>query len=295
MKIETGQVAVITGGASGIGFALAKALFARGVSIALVDIEAPALNAAAEELGAQQPGGNVAAFTADVSDAATMTALAHEVASRFGGVDLLVNNAGVGGLLGPIWDSHPNDWPWVFGVNVFGVVNGLRAFLPGMLARERTASQDNSRAAGHVLNVASLAGLTAPPFLTAYTASKHAVVGLSESLAQELAIMQSRIRVSTVCPGVVRSRIKESGRNRPQALAGQSRTPPEMLARIEAAFAAQLENPMEGEDFAARVLAGIEADEPLILTHSDQNPHALARLEGVRAAVTRQTGDRQAA
>lgn len=284
MKIETGQVAVITGGASGIGFALAKALLARGVSIALVDIEAPALNAAAEELGEELGGaGSVAAFTADVSDAATMTALAHEVASRFGGVDLLVNNAGVGGLLGPIWDSHPNDWPWVFGVNVFGVVNGLRAFLPGMLARERAG-----RTAGHVLNVASLAGLTAPPFLTAYTASKHAVVGLSESLAQELAIVQSRIRVSTVCPGVVRSRIKESVRNRPQALAGASRTPPEMLARIEAAFAAQMQNPMEGDDFAARVLAGIEANEPLILTHPAENPHALARLEGVRAAVARQ-------
>lgn len=284
MKIETGQVAVITGGASGIGFALAKALLARGVSIALVDIEAPALNAAAKELGEELGGaGSVAAFTADVSDAATMTALAHEVASRFGGVDLLVNNAGVGGQLGPIWDSHPNDWPWVFGVNVFGVVNGLRAFLPGMLARERTG-----HAAGHVLNVASLAGLTAPPFLTAYTASKHAVVGLSESLAQELGIVQSRIRVSAVCPGVVRSRIKESVRNRPQALAGQSRTPPEMLARIEAAFAAQMQNPMEGDDFAARVLAGIEANEPLILTHPAENPHALARLEGVRAAVARQ-------
>lgn len=294
MKIETGQVAVITGGASGIGFALAQALLARGMQIALVDIEAPALEAAAkelgEELGAQQPGGNVAAFTADVSDAATMTALANEVASRFGGVDLLVNNAGVGGLLGPIWDSHPNDWPWVFGVNVFGVVNGLRAFLPGMLARERAG-----HSAGHVLNVASLAGLTAPPFLTAYTASKHAVVGLSESLAQELAIVQSRIRVSTVCPGVVRSRIKESGRNRPPALAGQSRTPPEMLARIEAAFAAQMQNPMEGDVFAARVLAGIEANEPLILTHPAENAHALARLEYVRAAVARQTGEQQAA
>lgn len=283
MKIETGQVAVITGGASGIGFALAKALLARGVQIALVDVEAPALEAAAAELAAMQPGGNVAAFTADVSDAATMTALANEVASRFGGVDLLVNNAGVGGQLGPIWDSHPNDWPWVFGVNVFGVVNGLRAFLPGMLARERTG-----HAAGHVLNVASLAGLTAPPFLTAYTASKHAVVGLSESLAQELAIVQSRIRVSAVCPGVVRSRIQQSVRNRPAVLAGQSRTPPEMLARIEAAFAAQMQNPMEGDAFAARVLAGLEADEPLILTHPDQNPHALARLEGVRAAVARQ-------
>lgn len=288
MKIETGQVAVITGGASGIGFALAKALLARGVQVALVDIEAPALQAAADELAAMQPGGSIAAFTADVSDAATMTSLAHEVASRFGGVDLLVNNAGVGGQLGPVWDSHPNDWPWVFGVNVFGVVNGLRAFLPLMLARERAGQHSPGDASGHVLNVASLAGLTAPPFLTAYTASKHAVVGLSESLAQELGIVQSRICVSAVCPGVVRSRIQQSERNRPAVLAGQSRTPPEMLARIEAAFAAQMENPMEGDDFAARVLAGIEANEPLILTHPEQNPHALARLEGVRAAVARQ-------
>ncbi|WP_300304159.1 SDR family NAD(P)-dependent oxidoreductase, partial [Ferrovibrio sp.] len=260
MKIATGQVAVITGGASGIGFALAQALATRGLQIALVDVEAPALDAAADAL--REHGAGVAAFAADVSDATTMTALAHEIASRFGGVDLLINNAGVGGQLGPLWDSHPNDWSWVFGVNVFGVVNGLRAFLPLMLARERAGHTP-----GHVLNVASLAGLTAPPFLTAYTASKHAVVGLSESLAQELAIMQSHIRVSVVCPGVVASRIKQSTRNRPQSLAGASRTPPEMLARIEAAFEAQTQNPMEGDAFAARVLAGIEANEPLILTH----------------------------
>src|SRR4029453_19284795 len=115
----------------------------------------------------------VHAHVCDVADASAVDELARTVIARCDKVDLLINNAGVGGRLGPLWDSHPGDWAWTFGVNVFGVVNGVRSFLPAMLQR-RT---------GHVVNVASLAGLTAPPFLSPYVASKHAVVGLSESLA----------------------------------------------------------------------------------------------------------------
>lgn len=132
-----------------------------------------------------------------------------------------------------------------------------------------------------MVNVASLAGLTAPPFLGPYVASKHAVVGLSESLAAELAMAGSPIRVSVVCPGHVRSRIFESDRNRPAEFAAESRTAPEVRARISAAFAAALGEPMAPTDLASRVLAGIEKDAFLILTHPELNGQVRARLATV--------------
>ena len=273
MKLENGQIAVVTGAASGIGFALAEALCARGLVVVLADVEATALEAAQTSLAAR--GFVVHAHVCDVADAAAVDDMAQAVMARFERVDLLVNNAGVGGRLGPLWDSQPGDWTWTFGVNVFGVANGLRSFLPAMLRR----------GSGHVVNVSSLAGLTAPPFLGPYVASKHAVVGLSESLAAELALIGSAIRVSVVCPGHVQSRIAESERNRPAAFAAASRTPPETLARIRAGFDQALGEPMPSRVLADRVLAGIEADDFLILTHPDLNGQVHARLAAVARAA----------
>jgi NAD(P)-dependent dehydrogenase (short-subunit alcohol dehydrogenase family) len=266
MKLEPKQVAVITGGASGIGLALARALGDRGLSLALLDVEAAALEAALADLRGR--GCAAEAWCCDVADAAAVQRVATEVQQRFMTVDLLINNAGVGGLLGPLWDSNPQDWRWVLGVNVEGVVNGIRSFLPRMLRHGR----------GHVVNVASLAGLVAPPFMGAYGASKAAVVGLSESLAHELAIIGAGIRVSAVCPGVVESRIGESHRNRPAELQAENRTPPEQLARIRAAFDAMMAVKMPADVFARKVLAGIEADEAYILTHPETHPQIAARL-----------------
>jgi NAD(P)-dependent dehydrogenase (short-subunit alcohol dehydrogenase family) len=273
MKLENGQIAVVTGAASGIGFALAEALCTRGLTVVLADVEAAALEAARASLDAR--GFTVQVHVCDVADAAAVDELARTVLARLGKVDLLVNNAGVGGRLGPLWDSQPGDWAWTFGVNVFGVANGVCSFLPSML-RQR---------AGHVVNVSSLAGLTAAPFLGPYVASKHAVVGLSESLAAELAMAGSPIRVSVVCPGHVRSRISESDRNRPAAFAAPSRTPPDVLARIRAGFDQALGEPMAPGDFANRVLAGIENDEFLILTHPELNGQVRARLAAVDRAT----------
>lgn len=273
MQFENGQVAVVTGAASGIGLALAQALGERRLSVALADVEADALQSACAQL--QAKGIDAHAFVCDVADPDAMETLATAVMSRFGRVDLLVNNAGVGGSLGPLWTSQPNDWNWTFGVNVFGVVNGLRAFLPRMLAG----------AAGHVVNVASLAGLTAPPFLSPYVASKHAVVALSESLALELKTIRSPIRVSVVCPGVVQSRIAESERNRPVALAAAVKTPPVLLDRIRAGFAAQMANPMPADELARCVLDGIERDDFLILTHPAATPQILQRLGSIKQAT----------
>jgi len=275
MKLQNGQLAVVTGAASGIGFALAEALGARGLTVVLADVEAAALEAAKATLDAR--GFAVEAHVCDVADATAMDGLARAVLAHFDRVDLLVNNAGVGGRLGPLWDSQPGDWAWTFGVNVFGVANGVRSFLPSMLRQS----------AGHVVNVSSLAGLAGAPFLGPYVASKHAVVGLSESLAAELAMAGSAIRVSVVCPGHVRSRISESDRNRPAGFAAVSRTPPDVLARIRAGFDQALGAPMAPDDLANRVLAGIENDEFLILTHPELNGQVRSRL----AAVDRATRD----
>ncbi|SEP17178.1 NADP-dependent 3-hydroxy acid dehydrogenase YdfG [Rhodospirillales bacterium URHD0017] len=273
MKLQNGQVAVVTGAASGIGFALAEALGGRGLTVVLADVETDALEAARAALAGR--GIVVHAHVCDVADAAAVDDFAQAVIARCGKVDLLINNAGVGGRLGPLWDSQPGDWAWTFGVNVFGVAHGVRSFLPAMLQR-RT---------GHVVNVASLAGLTAPPFLGPYVASKHAVVSLSETLAAELAMAGSPIRVSVVCPGHVQSRIADSDRNRPAALATESRTAPEVLARIRAGFAAALGEPMAPADLANRVLTGIEQDEFLILTHPTLNGQVQARLATVDRAM----------
>jgi NAD(P)-dependent dehydrogenase (short-subunit alcohol dehydrogenase family) len=273
LKLESGQVAVITGGASGIGFALAEILGRRGLRVVLVDVEQPTLDSAWSRLNAC--GIVVQRHVCDVSDAVAMDTLAQAVLADFGRIDVLVNNAGVGGRLGPLWDSQPGDWAWTFGVNVFGVGNGLRSFLPHMLRQ----------GSGHVVNVSSLAGLTAPPFLGPYVASKHAVVGLSESLAAELAAVGSAIRVSVVCPGHVTSRITESERNRPTAFAAPSKTPPDVLARIRAGFDPALGDAMSADDLALRVVAGIETDAFLILTHPDLNGHVRARLSSIDRAA----------
>lgn len=280
MKLTPGQVAVITGAASGIGFALAKALAQRGLHLALLDIERPALEAAAAELRAlATPFGSprVEALACDVGDAAAMQAAASEIVSRCNRIDLLINNAGVGGSLGPLWLSQPQDWQWVMNVNVFGVANGIRAFVPEMLKQPGRPA--------HVVNVASIAGLTAPPFLSPYVAAKHAVVGMSESLAVELQYMGPQVRVSVVCPGGVQSRIMHSERNRPDALKTASRTPPELLAKLQATFAELMRNPMPADELAGRVLAGVERDDFYILSHADHAPEAQARAERVAAAA----------
>jgi len=162
MKLENGQVAVVTGAASGIGFGLAEALGARGLTVALADVEPSALEAARASLANR--GFVVPPHVCDVADAAGRGRARARRRRTLRQGRPLGQQPGVGGRLGPLWDSQPGDWAWTFGVNVFGVVNGIRSFLPAMLQR-RT---------GHVVNVASLAGLTAPPFLGPYVASKHA-------------------------------------------------------------------------------------------------------------------------
>ena len=209
-----GQVAVITGAAGGIGRGIADRFGAAGCSLVLADVEEPALSQAAAELAAA--GVEATAVVTDVSDAAAMDALAETVLERHGHVDLLFNNAGVG-IHKPTAEMTTRDWEWVLGVNLWGVIGGLRVFLPHMLARD----------AGRIVNTASSAGHVVVPNLAAYSASKHAVVAISETVRAELQQQGSAVCVTAFCPGMVRTRITSSARNRPEALSNPGEALPE--------------------------------------------------------------------
>lgn len=208
MKNFEGRVAVVTGAASGIGRAIAERCAEEGMCVVLADIEKSALDMAAAELSAN--GANVLAVQTDVSNAAAVEALARQTLDKFGAVHLLVNNAGVAG--GNVSTGTLADWQWVLGVNLWGVVHGVRVFTPIMLNQDTEC---------HIVNTASVAGLL-PGGLGIYTVSKHAVVALSETLYQELAQANAKVKVSVLCPGFIRTRIGESERNRPTELQNEA-------------------------------------------------------------------------
>lgn len=199
----TGKVAVVTGGASGIGRGIAAHLVSEGMRVVLSDIDPETLTTTADELG-------VDGVVADVTDAAQVQDLAREVVDRHRAVHLVVNNAGVGSM-GRIAELTPDDWRWMTDVNLFGVIYGVNAFLPLL--------RDNGEG-GHIVNTASMSGLTANPGMGAYTASKFAVVGLTEVLAAEMAAEGVNVGASVLCPGPVRSNIKDSLRTRPAGQRG---------------------------------------------------------------------------
>jgi NAD(P)-dependent dehydrogenase (short-subunit alcohol dehydrogenase family) len=196
------KVAVITGGASGIGRAVADKAAAAGMKIVLGDIEEGPLAMAVDELtgiGAEALG-----IRTDVADRASVEALRDAALDRFGAVHLVHNNAGIG-LGGPIWEVSEEDWRWILGVNLWGVIHGVATFTPLLMEQGE----------GHIVNTASIAGLIAAPFLGPYNATKQAVVAISETLFKDLQAVAAPIGVSVLCPGFVQTRIAESERNRP--------------------------------------------------------------------------------
>lgn len=206
MRDFEGKVAVVTGAASGIGRALGKRCAQEGMKVVLADIEERALTQASEELRAA--GASVLAVPADVSKAAELSALAQKTLDQFGSVHLLFNNAGVTAP-GSIWESTDADWNWVIGVDLWGVIHGVRAFVPIML------EQDSE---GHIVNTASGAGLVPRPDMASYSVAKYGIVALSECLHHQLRRLGAKIKVSVLCPGAVNTRIMDSERNRPQSL-----------------------------------------------------------------------------
>jgi NAD(P)-dependent dehydrogenase (short-subunit alcohol dehydrogenase family) len=198
-----GKVAVVTGGASGIGKGIAEALKNEGAELVIADIEDGALQATAEELGAT-------GIQTDVSSAESVGALATEVVERFGTAHVLVNNAGIGPM-GRIADLTLDDWKWMVGVNLWGVIHGIHAFLPILKGNED---------GGHIVNTSSMAGLVGMPGLGSYTLTKYGVLGLTEVLAKELEEDGSKVGATVLCPGTIHTNIGTSSRNRPDDNAG---------------------------------------------------------------------------
>jgi NAD(P)-dependent dehydrogenase (short-subunit alcohol dehydrogenase family) len=260
MKDLGGKTAVITGGASGIGLGLAQRLAKEGMKLVIVDIEESALDAAAR--GLSDAGAEVMALRADVSNAADMARVAAETFARFGTAHVIVNNAGVGGGTGPTWKLSEADWDWSLNVNLKGVIHGIRLFVPRLV---------DSGEEGHVVNTASMAGLTATPWLAPYTAAKHAVVALSECLAKDLQLAGSKVGVSVLCPGFVKTNIHLSERNRPGELkAGAgARALDENLGNV---FKTLVESGKPVDAVADAVVAAIREARFYILTHPEMKP-----------------------
>ena len=217
-----GKTAVLTGAGSGFGLECARIAAKLGMNVVLVDVQQDALDAAAAEVRAL--GGQVLARRVDVASAGEMEALAEAVQQRFGAPHLVFNNAGVGSG-GLIWENSVKDWEWVMGVNVMGVVHGVRLFTPMML----DAAKKDPTWQGHIVNTASMAGLLAPPNMGVYNVSKHAVVALSETLYQDLSLVTDQIGASVLCPFFVATGISNSHRNQPTALGSEKPTKSQLV------------------------------------------------------------------
>ncbi|SOY46693.1 putative OXIDOREDUCTASE DEHYDROGENASE [Cupriavidus taiwanensis] len=215
MKDFSNKVAVITGGASGFGKEFARIAADLGMKLVLADVQEDALDATVAEFQARKVP--VIGLRTDVSQAGQVQALADAAIEAFGQVNLLFNNAGVGAG-GLIWENSERDWEWVLGVNLYGVVHGVRIFTPLMLA----AAEKDPAFEGHIVNTASMAGLLNPPAMGVYNVSKHAVVALTETLYQDLGLVTQQVRCSVLCPYFVPTGISQSQRNRPADLANQA-------------------------------------------------------------------------
>lgn len=271
----TGKVAVVTGGASGIGRAVSGRLAEAGMRVVLADIEEAALDRTAADFA--EAGHQVLPVVTDVSDDASMAALAEQALERFGAVHLVHNNAGVG-TGGLLWEASRADWEWVLGVNLWGVINGIRTFVPIMIEQGEPA---------HVINTASMAGLISVPFLGPYNVSKHGVVTISETLQRELEIVGAPIKVSVLCPGVVQTNIFESQRNRPASLREPGTQGFEALLGSGGVDAGALEafgRFLTAEEVADCVHEAVVTDQFYILTHPEQSEILVgARLGDVLA------------
>jgi NAD(P)-dependent dehydrogenase (short-subunit alcohol dehydrogenase family) len=270
--IGAGRVAVVTGAASGIGRALADALAREGSAVVVADLDATDAETVAARI--RESGGDALAVGVDVSDAAAVDQLAATTVERFGRVDVLCNNAGVS-TFNMMRDQTLDDWRWVFSVDLWGVVHGLHSFLPIMREQGTPA---------HIVNTASIAGLlSGVAFIGPYAATKVAVVSISETLVQELAIEESSIGVSVLCPSSVDTKVMESERGRPSALGVEHRT--EMAESVRLAIRDSFTGPsgLTPAQVAERVLDAIRTKRFWIITHAGERPVFEARVTDILA------------
>jgi NAD(P)-dependent dehydrogenase (short-subunit alcohol dehydrogenase family) len=268
--VSPGRVAVVTGAASGIGLGLAHRFAAEGLHVVMADVEEPALAKAAA--GVAESGASVLPVTTDVADLPAVEALRDAALSRFGAVHVVCNNAGVGGSHGPLWECPPGEWDWVFGVNLTGVMNGVRAFMPVLLGQD----------AGHLVNTSSIFGVFAGT-LGPYGVSKHAVTALTETLYFNLKSQGiAHVGVSVLCPGAVRTNFGTSSRNRP-AWAGPSAARDEAERASAERFDELAVLGASPAEVAGIVVDGIRSRRFYLLTSDNRNAAVLRRGQEVVA------------
>lgn len=280
MQDFEGKVAVVTGGASGIGRAMGERFGQEGMRVVLADVEEEALAATVAELRRSEL--EVTGVLCDVSSADAVKHLAEETLAIYGGVHVLCNNAGVaagGAIIGDrqqyVWEQPLSDWTWTLNVNLWGVVHGIRTFVPIMLAQGEPA---------HIVNTASTAGLTTGPGLAIYGVSKHGVVRLSEAMYFQLQEASPHVRVSVLCPGGVRTRIAAAGRNRPDDLLEADihrLDASEVEVRTQNWFDRIADQGQDPEEIAEKVLDAIREEQFYILTHETQDRGVRMRMEQI--------------
>ena len=268
MKKFKEKVAVITGAASGIGRGLARKCVQEGMKVVLADIETLALEQIKTELTAMN--GNVLAVQTDVSKESNIHELAQKTLKKYGAVHLLFNNAGVS-VRSPIWEMTQLDWQWVMGVNLWGVIYGLKVFVPMMIKQDCNC---------HIVNTASIAGLSSTPVIS-YAMTKHGVVGLTEALYLQLKQIDAKIKVSLLCPGLIKTHIFESARNRPADLQNESTT--EIVTTQQRAimekFLKMRETAMTPEEYAEKVFSAISEDRFYVLSEDKYMENVEQRMK----------------
>jgi NAD(P)-dependent dehydrogenase (short-subunit alcohol dehydrogenase family) len=275
MQRLRGRTAVITGAASGFGLELARLAVDEGLNVVLVDVQEDALATAHADIDerARMQGASTMARRVDVSDANAMDGLGEAVKKSFGAPNLVFNNAGVGSG-GLVWENTTADWQWVLGVNVMGVVHGIRVFTPMMLA----ACKADADFEAHIVNTASMAGLVNAPTMGVYNASKHAVVSISESLHHDLALVTTKIHASVLCPFFVPTAIHQSHRNRTTP-AG----PVTASQRVAQAFSAKAvtSGKVTAADVARKVISAVRERQFYIYSHPQALRGVQTRMEDV--------------
>tara|TARA_B100000029_G_C17599934_1_gene965404 strand:- start:2486 stop:3319 length:834 start_codon:yes stop_codon:yes gene_type:complete len=267
MKDFKDKVAVITGAASGIGKGLAERCIQEGMKVVLSDIEEKALKETEEEL--KSKGGEVLSVVTDVSQFADVEKLAQKTLGAFGGVHVLCNNAGVASGV-TTWGTTSKEWDWVIGVNLMGTIHGLRAFVPLMTAQ---------RSEGHIVNTGSIAGFLSYYFSAPYQVTKHAVTALTENLHHTLTGMESKIKVSLLCPAWVKTQIMDSHRNRPSDMHDPTKVPmPSVLQEEIEKFRGLVEQGMAPKKVAELVFKGMMEEQFYIFTHPEMGPYIQKRF-----------------